>query len=479
MKLIRNLTFIATTASVCLLGMHQVAAQDGSGEGVVTQTPAAPQRAASISELLRLVEEARLTETEEQREREQRFQNNANEQQAMLDEMSERRDNEERISSELEAAYNENERIKAERFDTLQERLGDLDELFGTISGVVGDTRSNLESSLISAQYPGRGEFLGELAEILTSDSRLPSTQQLERMWYSMLQEISESGNIVKFDAEVAASDGTLSTQEVVRVGTYNMMSNGQYLRYNPTTTRLSILPSQPDAYTSGAADLQNLTSGYTKVGIDPTGPTGGGFLSALISYPSLTERIEQGGTIGYLIMILGVVGALFAIERLITLTIVSARVRAQLKRPEKPSKGNPVGRVLLVYEEQQNEDIETLELKLGEAVLKETPALERFLTLLKIISTVAPLMGLLGTVTGMITVFQAITLFGTGDPQVMAGGISAALVTTVQGLWVAIPIVLLHTLVKTRSDRIIHVLEEQATGLIAQQAEEQGRTSA
>lgn len=481
MKLIRNVTFIATTATVCMLGMHQAAAQDNaeqeaSDQETTTQEPAPPQRAATIDELLRLVEEARLTETEEQREREQRFRENANEQQELLEEMEERRANEEQISSDLEAEYDENERIKAELAQTLQEREGDLRELFGTISGFVGDTRTNLENSLISAQFPGRDAFLGELAEILTSDSRLPSTQQLERMWYYMLQETTESANIVKFDAEVAGTDGTLSTQEVVRIGSYNIVSDGQYLRYDPETTRLSVLPSQPDDYVDGAAELQELSSGYTRVGIDPTG---GSYMAALISYPSLRERIDQGGNIGRLIIVLGIVGALFAIERMITLTIVGTKVRSQLKNPEKPSKNNPLGRVLMVYNQEKDEDIETLELKLGEAVLKETPALERFLTLLKIIATVAPLMGLLGTVTGMITVFQAITLFGTGDPQVMAGGISGALVTTVMGLWVAIPVVLLHTLVKTRSDRIIHILEEQTTGLIAQQSEASGKRTA
>jgi biopolymer transport protein ExbB len=116
--------------------------------------------------------------------------------------------------------------------------------------------------------------------------------------------------------------------------------------------------------------------------------------------------------------------------------------------------------------------DTETLELKLSEGILKETPKLESGLNLLKIIAAIAPLMGLLGTVTGMIVTFQAITIFGAGDPKAMAGGISGALVTTVLGLLVAIPTVLLHTIVNGRAQRIIHVLNEQTTGIIAEHTE-------
>ena len=117
--------------------------------------------------------------------------------------------------------------------------------------------------------------------------------------------------------------------------------------------------------------------------------------------------------------------------------------------------------------------DTETLELKLSEGVLKETPKLESGLTLLKIIAAVAPLMGLLGTVTGMIITFQAITIFGAGDPKAMAGGISGALITTVLGLLVvAIPTVLLHTVVNGRAQRVIHILDEQTTGMIAEHTE-------
>ncbi len=118
--------------------------------------------------------------------------------------------------------------------------------------------------------------------------------------------------------------------------------------------------------------------------------------------------------------------------------------------------------------------DPESLELKLHEAVLKERPEIEAGLNLLKVISMVAPLMGLLGTVTGMIQVFQQITVYGAGDPTIMAGGISQALMTTVLGIVVAIPTIFMHTVVKSRADNIIHILEEQATGMIAQKAEQQ-----
>mgnify|MGYP006163330685 FL=1 len=431
------------------------------------------QQATSLDQLLDLVEQARLNETEEHQQRMEQFQSNVNQRQALLNEMVERRETEERISVDLENTYNQNEILKAQRFETLQERLGDLDELFGTIAGVVGDTRSQFEASLVSAQYPGREDFLTELADIMASESQLPSIEQLERLWFNLLQEMTESANVTKFTTNVAQPDGTQNNQEVVRMGSYNIVSSGQYLEFDANTKRLSVLPSQPADYTGTAADIQAASAGFTMVGIDPTGPTGGSYLAALISSPSFRERYwEQGRTIGQIIIFVGLFAALLAVERMISLTIVNSKVKRQLKNPDRPSKNNPLGRVLMVYETDKNMNIETLELKLGEAILMETPPLERFLTLLKIIATVAPLGGLLGTVTGMITVFQAITLFGTGDPQIMAGGISGALVTTVLGIVVAIPTILFHTIVKSRSDQVIHIMEEQATGIIARRSE-------
>jgi biopolymer transport protein ExbB len=212
---------------------------------------------------------------------------------------------------------------------------------------------------------------------------------------------------------------------------------------------------------------------GFSPFGIDPTGPTGGTFLSALINTPTLSERFEQGGQIGLAIGIVGVFAILLAIWRLIVLTGVNARVNSQLKA-DQANANNPLGRVLMVHEQNPTMDTETLELKLSEAILKEVPKIEFGLNLLKIIAAIAPLMGLLGTVTGMIITFQAITIFGAGDPKAMAGGISGALVTTVLGLLVAIPTVLLHTVANGQAKKVIHVLDEQSTGLIAEHTEAQ-----
>jgi biopolymer transport protein ExbB len=154
---------------------------------------------------------------------------------------------------------------------------------------------------------------------------------------------------------------------------------------------------------------------------------------------------------------------------------MVGAKVASQ-KKSSTPNEDNPLGRVLKVYEENKDVDVETLELKLGEAILGETPKLTRNITLIQVISVVAVSLKKLGTVIGMILTFQAITLFGTGDPKTMAGGISTALMTTVLGLCVAIPTTLLHSIVATRSRSVIHVLEEQSAGIIADHAEQSGR---
>ncbi len=435
------------------------------------------QEARSLDQLLDFVKRGQVTESKENRSREASFSKDKANQAAAVRKAEAERTRQEQLSSRLEKEFEENDLLIADKQKQLQERLGTLTELFGHLTSASGDLASNVEVSLASAQYPGREVFLQEFISKMTNSDSLPSIEEIERVWFELLREIRETGVITRFTAEVASPAGERAEREVIRVGAFNMVdTDGNYLTFN--NGRLSELPRQPSGpYNGWAGDLASATPGtpgtpgMQSFGIDPTGPTGGSFLAAIIDTPTLEERWHQGGYVGYAITAVGIFAFLLAIYRMIVLSLVSSKVTSQLKS-DKANDNNPLGRVLKIHEDNPAMDTETLELKLSEGVLKETPKLESGLTLLKIIAAVAPLMGLLGTVTGMIITFQAITIFGAGDPKAMAGGISGALITTVLGLLVAIPTVLLHTVVNGRAQRVIHILDEQTTGMIAEHTE-------
>ena len=418
------------------------------------------------------VKQGQTTESRENRQREQRFANDKAGQAAELKRAQDERARQEALSTELENAFEENELMIAAKEELLTEKLGTLKELFGHLTSAAGDLITNFENySLASAQYPGREVFLQELVERMNNSTGLPSIEEIERVWYELLREIRETGAVTTFSADVSSPGGESTERQVLRVGSFNIVDmDGNYLSFqNGKLSELARQPSGP--YTGWAAELASASGGLNPFGVDPTGPTGGSYLAAIIGTPTLAERWHQGGYVGYAITALGIFAFLLAIYRFSVLTTVGGRVSAQL-RSDKANTNNPLGRVLKIHEDNPAMDTETLELKLSEGVLKETPELESGLTLLKIIAAIAPLMGLLGTVTGMILTFQAITIFGAGDPKAMAGGISSALITTVLGLLVAIPTVLMFTIVNGRAQRIIHILDEQTTGMIAEHTE-------
>lgn len=466
-KFVKATALVVFGAFASLSAVAQDAAAPAEPAGPTPQEVAAE----NLDQLLGLVKEGRSRAGADNKAREQRFAKDKANQAAELKRAEAERTREEQRSARLEKQFEDNELLIAAKQEQLKERLGTLSELFGHLTAASGDLASNMEVSIVSSQYPGREGFLKDLIAKMSGSDQLPSVVEIERVWFEMLREIRESGEVSKFSAEVATPSGELSNRDVVRVGAFNVIdTNGNYLSYN--NGKLSELPRQPTGgFGSQGAALAGATGGLHQFGIDPTGPTGGSFLAAIIDSPTLEERWHQGGYVGYAITAVGLFGFLLAIYRLVVLTVVSGKVSAQLKA-NKANPNNPLGRVLKLHEDSPTMDPETLELKMAEGVLKETPALESGLTLLKIIAAVAPLMGLLGTVTGMIVTFQAITIFGAGDPKAMAGGISGALITTVLGLLVAIPTVLLHTVVNGRAQRIIHVLNEQATGIVADHAE-------
>ena len=433
----------------------------------------AQENASSMDELLKQIERGQARDTQEAKERESRFAQARNQQQELVNQARAERARQEAASQRLENLFNENqEKIVAARAQ-LDERLGALKELFGVLQTVAGDAQGRFNTSLTNIQYPDREAFLVELGAKMAGANSLASIEEIERLWFELQREVSESGKVVKFPHEITRADGEVITTDVVRVGTFNVVFEDGYLRVTDSGG-LAELQRQPDQsrYTNSAADIVDASPGeVVTFGIDGTR---GGILALLVESPTLQDRINQGGIVGYCIIGLGIVGLLIALIRWVGLSSASRKVKAQLKS-DSASTDNPLGRVLAAYESNRNADTETIELKLSEAALKEMPDLTKGLLFIKVISVVAPLMGLLGTVTGMIKTFQVITLYGAGDPKMMAGGISQALMTTVLGLVVAIPMVLIHTLVSGQSRKIINILQSQSAGIVATHSEKHG----
>jgi len=434
-----------------------------------TKTPSNPQ------ELLEIVKKGQFADSEEQRQREREFRNEKNKQAKLLADAKAERARLEREAARLEQKFEANEALLVVAEAQLKERLGSLNEIFGHLAGLATEARNIFEQSITSAQFgKEREEFLTKLAVKMGEGVALASIPELERLWFELQREINATGEVVKFNTDVIALDGTVETREVVRVGVFNAVSDGNYLTYASTRGMYEELPSQPAGrYTSTTSDLFDADSFPVQFAVDPTGPQGGSYLASLISMSGAWERINNdGGPIGLVIFyVLGLGGVGLFIWRLYSLMGIRSAVDAQLASSSLNS-DNPLGRVLKIAEDNPKVDTETLELKMAEQILNERPSIEKLNWLIKLISIVAPLMGLFGTIVGMIETFQMITLFGTGDPKTMASGISIALVTTWLGLMVAIPMTFMSPIVSNYSKGILETIEEQSIGMAAERSE-------
>ena len=433
---------------------------------LVTAVNSFAQAPKNLDELLLKVKKERIDNKKQLSQRESKFLKEKNKQASALAAQKAELKRIEAITAKLQREFEANEKEVGKLEDSLRIAKGNLGEMFGVVKQIAGDFKGQFQNSNISAQFPGRDEFMAFLAE----SGKLPNAKDLEKLFYEIQRELTESGKIVKFNASVVTPDGQKAEQTVTRVGAFNLVSQGQYLSYQSETDQILVLPRQPQGkYLSMIEDLEGAASGYEPFGLDPSR---GAILGMLVQAPSLGERLAQGGVVGYVILGLLGIGLIMVVERMITLSKEGKKIKDQLNNPSNVDESNPVGQLIRAFENNKDKDLETLELKLDETILKTAPKLERGIPTIKILSAVAPLMGLLGTVTGMIGTFQSITLFGTGDPKLMAGGISTALVTTVLGLVCAIPLLLLHNVVSAKSKGLIHILEEQAAGLLSKRME-------
>ncbi|MDR2151860.1 MAG: MotA/TolQ/ExbB proton channel family protein [Helicobacteraceae bacterium] len=332
-----------------------------------------------------------------------------------------------------------NEKKNADLNDELRRKSGSLNELFGAFKQRVGEFKAETDDSIVSAQIPERAEQI--LA--LVNSRELPSSSDLERFWALQLEEIILGGKIERFKTTVIDASGEKRERTVVRLGAFGAVSEGEYFVWKNNAITASA--GQPSGGVQRQAKaFENATEAKT-IAVDPTR---GSLLELFALRPSFVERMTQGGAIGYLILTLGAFGVCMGLWRVVWLRSIDKSVKRQLANVDSPRADNPLGRVLLETKSKES----ALDLELS--------ALEKGQGAIKLLAAVAPLLGLLGTVVGMIGAFQAITLFGAGDPKLMAGSISLALVTTMQGLIVAVPLLFIHGFLRYRSQTIGDRLE-------------------
>jgi len=382
-------------------------------------------------------------------------------------ELSELRD----LKARLTDTLTEREQAIAERRAKLTERGGEIAELEGVVRESAAEVAAVLEDSLISAARPGRAAALSAVID----GEGPPRITDIETLWRAMLDEMVATAEVARFTADRILPNGDTVRGEALRFGPFVAISGGSFLRYLPAGEALLVPSRQPPAghrrharRFEAAIDGESTPPSHLPMTLDPTR---GALLALESEVPTLPERLAQGGAVGYTIVSLGVIGFVIAAVRGIALAREGRRIARQARDPV-PRQTNALGRVLAAADGAGAGDRETLELKLDQAILTELPRISRGLPFLAVLGGVAPLLGLLGTVTGIIETFQSITLFGTGDPRLMSGGISEALVTTVLGLVVAIPILVLHSLLTSRSNALVAVLDQKATGLVAERLE-------
>ncbi|MDB2448369.1 MotA/TolQ/ExbB proton channel family protein [Gammaproteobacteria bacterium] len=369
--------------------------------------------------------------------------------------------NAEDLSERLINKFDQNEKTLAELEEKLTLKLGNLGEMFGVVKQVSGQTRGEFKNSITNIDNPDRDLFLKNLAE----SKKLPDLSDISGLWVELVKEIRNAETIKVFKTNVLTADGNNDELEILRLGTFSITHEGLFLKHLIETNQVEFLPSQPAGVSKRKLkSLQTESDGIFTIDIDPTR---GAILEKLIQKKTFFQRIADGGLVGYVIILLGLGGVALASERIYVLRNVLMKIKNQ-ENNDSVSDDNLLGMLINTANKNINESLDSLELILDEKIQSITPTIEVRVKAIKLIATVAPLLGLLGTVIGMIETFQAITLFGTGDPKLMAGGISQALVTTMLGLIVAAPLLFMHSYAENYSNTIIAFLEEKASGIVA-----------
>lgn len=442
-------------------------------------TPAAV--ATSIGDLLQKVQDASKDETAAFERNKAAYDAAGGQQQQLMNTATQKRDQLNAESTKLQNTYSMNE----VRINQLNNQLRDkamalgLAEIFGLARQTANDDATILQQSLISTQFPPkageqwRDDFLREFS----ASRATPTSAQLERLWLEIQREMTASGQVAKYRTKIVQPNGQEVDTQVIRIGPFTATADGQFLSYLPTLRMMNVLPRQlPAEFMAIANRFSNATSGYVEAVVDQTR---GVLLGMYVERPTISQRVELGAEIGYVIIAVGALGALAFLFQLISLVLVRMSVGRQLRHLDRPTPNNPLGRVLLAFKGDKTtieEDSDVAELRITEAVLHEVPKLERFQAFLRLCVAAGPLLGLIGTVWGMIFTFQSITESGSSDPKLMANGIGQAMIATVLGLGIAIPLLFAGALLASLSKSVVQILDEQSAGILAENLEKQRR---
>ncbi|AXQ28489.1 MotA/TolQ/ExbB proton channel family protein [Solimonas sp. K1W22B-7] len=451
-------------AAVLALGVIGLPAQAQEPAAAPAATPAT---AKTLDELLEQVRTADARDAKANADREARFAAARDQQGKLLADANAEKTALENQAAALAKQFENNDSQIGELTKARDIKAGNLGELFGVMRQTAGDFATVARNSMLTAQFPDRVSQIDRLAQTKT----MPPMEDLNRFWFEMQREMTEGGKISRIQAKVTAPDGSQADKTVLRVGPFVAVSEGQFLEYTSGAGAFSTPPKQPPGkFGDVAEDFEKEGSGYHAMIVDPTR---GVLLSLFSQRPSLVDRVVEGEAVGYIIIGLGLIGSLIAIFQFGYLTATNAKVNRQLGNLNNLSADNPLGRVLMAFRGKNapstGEEAEVVELRISEAVLKELPPLERGQSFLKLAVAAGPLLGLVGTVVGMIHTFQVITESGSGDPKLMAAGISMAMIATLLGLGIAIPLLFANSALQSRSKRITQILDEQSTGLLAE----------
>jgi len=417
--------------------------------------------AAPLDDLLEQVKKSNNVETSIDTKALTQFKNDLKNQQANLKKQRDRNKalQQKMLKLQNDIAINNKEIATQQKLANTEK--ADLDKVFDEFKRASQDLRGQLKKSPLSASLAGRSAQLSPYSEA----SFEPDLPAIKRLWLLFTEQMVATSKITTSEQSVTMADGDKEILTVTNIAGFSAFSSEGVLLYKPASETYQLLTPKSADIEARIESFREVDNGFISLLIDPTS---GALIERSTHTTAWWKVFSDAGVVGGIIVVVGVLGIVIALLRFILLNKESKLINIQKQQLTKVG-DNSLGRIISVADLHAKSNTEELMRFLDEAVLGEIPEFRKGLGTLAVLATVAPLLGLLGTVAGMIETFHAITAYGNSDPQVLSSGISQALLTTKFGLIAAVPLLLCHSFLSSKSDSILNVIEHQTAGLLAQ----------